>query len=129
MEIVPKHPTRKGPADMFTGDVLVDLIAKGVAPSELNVNAVHFAPGARRPAPGARSAWHVHSQGQTLYVVEGKGLVQSRGEKITEIAAGDVIYTPEGEEHWHGAAPDHLMTHLSITEGGIEWHAHVTDAE
>ena len=122
MDIVPKQPSRKGPPDLFTGDVWIDPIAKGVAPSELNVSAVHF-------SPSARSAWHVHFKGQTLYVTEGRGLVQSRGEKVTEIGAGDVVYTPEGEEHWHGAAPDHLMTHLSITEGGVEWRAHVTDAE
>jgi quercetin dioxygenase-like cupin family protein len=55
--------------------------------------------------------------------------VQSRGDSITEVRAGDVIYTPDGEEHWHGAAPDHFMTHLSMTEGAPRWGEHVTDAE
>jgi quercetin dioxygenase-like cupin family protein len=69
-----------------------------------------------------------------LYVTEGRGLVQSRDGDIVEIRAGDVIYTPADEWHWHGAAPDHFMTHLSITEGTgderpeADWGEHVTDA-
>ena len=44
-------------------------------------------------------------------------MVQSRGEKTVEIRAGDVIYTPTGEEHWHGGAtPDHFMAHPCITQ-------------
>ena len=73
--------------------------------------------------------------GQTLYVTEGRGLVQARGGDVTEIRAGEVVRTPADEWHWHGAAPDHFMTHLSITEAPgderpeTEWGAHVTDAE
>lgn len=122
MEVQPKQPTAKGPAEWFTGDVYIDSIARGKEPSHLNVGAVHF-------SPGARTAWHSHHGGQTLYVTEGKGQVQSRGEHIVQIASGDVIYTPDGEEHWHGAAPDHFMTHLSMTEGEATWGAHVTDDE
>ena len=90
-------------------------------PPRRNVSAVHF-------TPGARTAWHSHDGGQTLYVTEGRGLVQSRGGRIAEIRPGDVIDTPDGEEHWHGAARDHFMTHLSITDGDPRWGAHVTDA-
>ena len=122
MKVQPKQPTAKGPAEWFTGDVYIDSIARGKEPSHLNVGAVHF-------SPGARTAWHSHHGGQTLYVTEGKGQVQSRGEHIVQIASGDVIYTPDGEEHWHGAAPDHFMTHLSMTEGDATWGAHVTDDE
>jgi quercetin dioxygenase-like cupin family protein len=85
---------------MFTGDVWYEVIAKGEAPSRMRVNTVRF-------APSARTAWHSHSVGQTLYVAEGVGLVQSRGGGIIEIHPGDVIYTPAGEWHWHGAAADH----------------------
>ena len=86
------------------------------------VNAVHF-------AFGACMAWHAHHGGQTLYVTEGEGRVQSRGEPIVTILPGDVIHTPSEEWHWHGAAPDQLMTHVSITEGDAEWGDHVTDEE
>ena len=86
------------------------------------MGAVHF-------SPGARTAWHSHEGGQTLYVTEGWGLVQSRGDQVGDLRPGDVVYTPDAEEHWHGAAPDHFMTHLSITEGGPHWGAHVSDAE
>ena len=122
MELAPKQPTVKGPADWFTGDVWIDPIAGGRQSSHLSIGSVHF-------TPGARTAWHSHEGGQTLYVTEGKGLVQSRGDRLVEIHPGDVIYTPDREEHWHGAAPDQFMTHLSITEGDPHWGAHVTDEE
>jgi quercetin dioxygenase-like cupin family protein len=122
MEQRPKQPTGKGPAERFTGEVWIDPITQGEPPSKLNIAAVHF-------TPGARTAWHSHEGGQTLYVTEGRGLVQSHGGQTVQIAAGDVIYTPGGEEHWHGATPEHFMTHLSITEGAPRWGAHVSDAE
>lgn len=123
MEVVPNQPSVKGPAQMFTGDVWFDAVARGREPgSRINVTAVHF-------TPGARTAWHSHTLGQTLYVMEGRGLVQSRGHEVVEISAGDLVYTPDGEEHWHGAAPDRFMTHLSMTEGEAHWGDHVTDEE
>lgn len=126
MQIVPRQPSAKGPEHMFTGDVYLDPIAQGEDPQRLRVNAVHF-------TPGARTAWHAHGLGQTLYVTEGAGLVQSRGDEIRPIRAGDIIRTPPGEEHWHGASPDHFMTHLSLTESAADhpdhWGAHVTDEE
>jgi quercetin dioxygenase-like cupin family protein len=120
MKRIPKHPTFKGPSDNFTGDVYGDVITQ--PDSGVTVAAVHF-------TPGARTAWHSHEGGQTLYVTEGQGLVQSRGDKVTEIRPGDVLHSPDGEEHWHGAAPDHYMTHLSITQGIAHWGHHVTEAE
>jgi quercetin dioxygenase-like cupin family protein len=126
VQIVPKQPSVKGPPEWFTGDVFIDPIARGQEPSRIQVSAVHF-------TPGARSAWHSHGLGQTLYVTEGVGLIQSRGEEIHEIRSGDIIYAPSGEEHWHGGAPDHFMTHLSMTENAPDqpdhWGDHVTDAE
>ena len=128
MEIQPKQPTAKGPAEWFTGDVWIDAIARGEEPSRVRVSAVRF-------SPSARTAWHSHAVGQTLYVTEGRGLAQSRGGGIVEIRSGDVIYTRPGEWHWHGAAPGHYMTHLSITEGvpgdepEADWGEHVTDEE
>lgn len=129
MEIPAKQPSAKGPDERFTGDVWIDAIAMGAEPSRVRVNAVRF-------TPSARTAWHSHAVGQTLHVTEGIGRVQSRGGEITEIRPGDTVYTPPDEWHWHGAAPEHFMTHLSITEGvgegerpETEWGAHVTDEE
>lgn len=122
MEVRPKNQSAKGPAGWFTGDVWMDPISQPQPPSRLTVTAVHF-------PPGARTAWHAHSVGQTLYVTEGEGLVQSRGEAVVPIRSGDVVHTPPDEWHWHGAASDHFMTHLSLTEGDAEWGDHVTDAE
>jgi quercetin dioxygenase-like cupin family protein len=122
MEVQPKEPSARGPAEWFTGDVWIDPIVRPKEPSRLSVIAVHF-------TPGARTAWHSHSLGQMLYVLEGQGLVQSRDEPIVAIRPGDVIHTPPDEWHWHGATPDHFMTHLSMTEGDAHWGDHVTDAE
>ena len=122
MELRPKQPTTKGPDEWFTGDVWIDPVAQGAPPSRLNVGAVHF-------FPGARTAWHSHEGGQTLYVTEGRGLAQARGSSVLTLRPGDVIYTPDGQEHWHGATAEHFMTHLSITEGPPAWGPQVTDAE
>ena len=107
----------------------IDAIAYGEEPSRVRVSAVRF-------TPGARTAWHSHALGQTLFVTDGAGLVQSRGEPITEIRVGDVVFTPADEWHWHGARPDSFMAHLSVTEGvgdsdkpEADWGAHVSDAE
>ena len=121
MEIQPKKPSAKGPANFFTGDVWIDSIVQSEEP-RLSVSAVHF-------TPGARTAWHSHTLGQTLHVTEGEGLVQSRSEPIVAIRAGDVVQTPADEWHWHGAKPDHFMTHISMTQGDAHWGDHVSDAE
>jgi quercetin dioxygenase-like cupin family protein len=128
LERVKQQPTVKAPAEMFTGDAWFDVIAAGQAPSRMRVNVVRF-------APGARNAWHTHAVGQTVHVTEGIGRIQSRGGDVVEIRPGDTVHTPPGEWHWHGAAPDHFMTHLAMWEGPegggpeTEWGDLVTDAE
>jgi quercetin dioxygenase-like cupin family protein len=129
VEVVPKQPSVKGPSQWFTGDVWIDMIARGEEPSRIRVSRVRF-------APGARTAWHSHVLGQTLYVAEGVGLVQSRGGQVVKISPGDIVHTPADEWHWHGASAEHFMTHLSMTESlgegqrpEAEWGEHVTDAE
>jgi quercetin dioxygenase-like cupin family protein len=114
--------TTKGPAEKFTGDVHFDVIARGDAPSRLRVNTVRF-------APGARTAWHSHSLGQTLHVTDGIGVVATRDQVII-MRPGDTIHTPPGEEHWHGALREHFMTHLAMWEDDdATWGDHVTDEE
>ena len=122
MEKKAKPATRKGPADWFTGDVWLDGLVQPHGESTLNVAAVHF-------HPGARTAWHSHDGGQHLYVTEGEGRAQSRGEPVVTIRPGDVVWTPSGEEHWHGGAPEHFVAHLSLTQGPASWGEHVTDDE
>jgi quercetin dioxygenase-like cupin family protein len=122
MEVQARNPTTKGPAEWFTGDVWIDAIRQAHGPSPMSIGSVHF-------APGARTAWHSHSIGQTLYVTEGEGRVQSRGEPVVTIRLGDVVHIAGSEWHWHGAAPDHFMTHLSMSEGDAEWGEHISDGE
>jgi quercetin dioxygenase-like cupin family protein len=127
MEIQKRQPTLKAPAESFTGDAWIDMIAQGSGESRIRVAVVRF-------APAARNAWHSHALGQTLHVTDGVGLIQSRGGKVTEIHRGDIIHTPAGEWHWHGAAPHHFMTHLAMWEAPTEgpetqWGDLVTDDE
>lgn len=124
--MIPKTPTAKGPAEWFSGDVYFDVIARG---EHMRVNIVRF-------TPGAHTAWHRHANGQTLHVTEGVGYVQSRDGELVELHPGDTSYTPPGEWHWHGAAPEHFMSHLAMWEAAddpadveTEWGAHLTDDE
>jgi quercetin dioxygenase-like cupin family protein len=127
VRIQPRRPSAKGGPDRFAGDVWLDAIADDQGPSRIRASIVHF-------APGARNAWHAHALGQTLHVLEGVGLTQSRGSHVVEIRAGDTIQVPPGEWHWHGAAPDRFMSHLAMWEAPedrpeTEWGDHVTDDE
>jgi quercetin dioxygenase-like cupin family protein len=119
--------TTRGPSDWFTGEVYIDAVAAPSGPSRLAASSVHF-------TPGARTAWHAHPNGQTIYVTEGVGLCQRRGGAIETIRPGDRVFFEPGEEHWHGATPDRFMTHLAVhqlDESGtaVTWGEHVTDAE
>jgi quercetin dioxygenase-like cupin family protein len=119
--------TMVGPADWFTGNVYIDTIAAPTDPSRLSAAIVHF-------APGARTAWHTHPNGQTIFVTEGVGRIQRRGGPVEEIRPGDRVFFEPGEEHWHGAAPDRFMAHIAMQEVNDEgvsvtWGEHVTDEE
>lgn len=115
--------TNKGPADWFKGDVYPTIVLAGKEPSRVRMGSVHF-------APGARTAWHSHSVGQHLHVVEGTALVQERGGDVKVLKPGETIYTEPGVEHWHGASQDSFMVHLAIWEGDeTDWKEHVTDEE
>jgi quercetin dioxygenase-like cupin family protein len=118
--------TNDGPADYFTGTVKVTALVKGEEPSCLTCASVNF-------AAGARSAWHTHPKGQLLIVTEGTGLIQQWGEPVRKIQKGDVIWTPAGVKHWHGASPTSTMTHTAINETkdgkAVDWMEKVTDDE
>jgi quercetin dioxygenase-like cupin family protein len=119
--------TAAGPTDWFTGSVYVDTVATPSAGSRLSASSVHF-------TPGARTAWHTHPNGQTIWVLEGVGLCQRRGGSVEVIRPGDRVFFEPGEEHWHGAAATRFMTHIAMLDVDDEgnnatWGAHVTDAE
>ncbi|MBZ5736902.1 (R)-mandelonitrile lyase [Nocardioides mangrovi] len=119
--------TGRGPADWFTGDVYIDGIRSQDDQSAVACAHVRF-------TPGARTAWHHHPKGQTLYVTDGIGYVARRGGEVTEIRPGDVVYIEPGEEHWHGATADRFMAHVAIQEADadgqvVTWLEHVTDEE
>jgi len=119
--------TNQGPSDWFTGIAFIDTIAAASDPSRAAAALVHF-------SPGARTAWHTHPYGQTIYVTEGIGRCQKRGGSIEEIRPGDRVYFEPGEDHWHGATPNRFMAHVAIQEVDetgtqVTWGEHVTDQE
>jgi quercetin dioxygenase-like cupin family protein len=127
MQITRSIETAKGPADWFTGDVYIDAVAAPEATSRTGAAIVHF-------TPGARTAWHIHPYGQTIYVTEGVGLCQREGAAVEVIRPGDRVYFEPAENHWHGAAPDRFMVHIAIQEADetgspVTWGEHVTDEQ
>jgi quercetin dioxygenase-like cupin family protein len=119
--------TGLGPSEWFTGTVYIDPVAAPSSESRVSVSNVHF-------TPGARTAWHTHPNGQTIWVTEGIGFAQRRGGAIEVIRPGDRVFFEPGEDHWHGAAPNRFMAHLAILhvddEGNAAaWGDHVTDQD
>jgi len=99
--------TMRGSADWFTGDVYVDTIAAPAGGSQLGAAVVHF-------TPGARTAWHTHPHGQTIWVTEGVGVCRREGGPIEVIRPGDRVFFEPNENHWHGAAPTRFMVHIAM---------------
>lgn len=118
------RPSRRGPAEYFTGTVWQDPIVDTEPPARVRAVTVFF-------EPGARTAWHTHPLGQTIHVTGGHGLFQIEGELIRRLSPGDTVYFPPETRHWHGAAPDAAMSHLAIHEAldgtHVTWMEHVSD--
>ncbi|SEO94249.1 (R)-mandelonitrile lyase [Actinacidiphila rubida] len=119
--------TATGPTSAFTGAVYVDGLRNPDGQSAVGCAHMRF-------TPGARTAWHHHPKGQTLYVTDGIGLVATWAGGVQEIRAGHVVYIEPGEEHWHGATADRFMAHVAMQEAddsgqAVTWLNHVTDVE
>ena len=119
--------TSPGPSDWFTGSVYIDPIAAPSDESRLGAASVHF-------TPGARTAWHTHPNGQTIWVTEGVGLCQREGGPVEVIRPGDRVFFEPGENHWHGAAPMRFMTHIAMQQANdagevVAWGEHVSDEQ
>lgn len=117
---------QQGPEEYFTGDVQIEPIIDATEPSHLTGGWVTF-------APGAHSNWHRHPLGQTLIVTAGIGWVQCEDGPVEEIRAGDVVWCPPNQKHWHGATTTTTMSHIAIQEQldgrNIEWLERVTDEQ
>jgi quercetin dioxygenase-like cupin family protein len=123
---IQSRKTAPGPADKFTGKVDVTPMFPADHHTQSSGGHVAF-------AAGARSAWHTHPAGQTLIVTEGTGWVQEEGEAKREIHPGDVIWTPPGVKHWHGATDKTAVSHIAVTEvvdgKNVLWMEKVTDEQ
>ena len=119
--------TKTAPAANFTGTVFNDKIVAPTAPSRMRAAVVSF-------TPGARTAWHAHPVGQTLYCLSGVGRVQFEGAPVQALHPGDTVVIPPDTRHWHGAAPDRLFAHIALSEttatgGATQWFEQVSDAD
>jgi quercetin dioxygenase-like cupin family protein len=120
------RPTTTPPKDYFTGNVSVDPIVETPDPSRLRAALVHF-------AAAARTAWHTHPLGQTIYVTSGQGLAQIWGGEVFDINTGDTVWFAPGEKHWHGAATTSAMSHIAMQEAldgkAVDWLEQVSDEQ
>jgi len=118
------EPSVKAPAEYFTGTARIDPLFEANPPARVSGGSVTF-------EPGARNAWHTHPLGQILIIKTGCGWVQREGGPVEEAHAGDVIWFPPGEKHWHGATPTTAMTHIAIQEQvdgkAVDWMEKVSD--
>ncbi len=125
----------KAPAERFTGDVYLSMLKMPTEPSRLLVAQVRF-------TPGARTNWHSHAlgdvegltEGTGLVGTEGTGLVGTRDGVVHQIHAGQTVWCPADEDHWHGAGPETYMSHLALVEGdggadGTTWREPVEDGD
>ncbi len=128
IEVAPigARPSEVGSAQYFTGSAVIDPLFAATPHTRAAGVQVTF-------APGARSAWHSHPAGQTLIVTSGTGWVQEWGGRRREIRPGDVVWTPPGVKHWHGATEANGMSHIALQEAVngevVRWMEHVTDAQ
>jgi len=118
------HVATPAGEEHFTGRAWISRNFEADTPGGMNSHDVRF-------EPAARTHWHSHPDGQALIVIEGRGRTQVEGGELTAVRAGDAVFVPRGERHWHGADPDAFMTHVSVTgEGGTVWDGPpVTDLE
>jgi quercetin dioxygenase-like cupin family protein len=120
------QPSGKGPADWFTGTVRVDPLFSPPDSAHVSGALVTF-------EPGARTAWHTHPLGQTLFVTAGLGWAQREGGPVEEIRPGDVVWFPPSEKHWHGASTTTAMSHIAIQEKldgkVVDWMEKVSDED
>ncbi len=119
-------PSLVGAPENFSGRVRIDMLHVAEAPWRSSSAYVSF-------EPGARTVWHSHPVGQTLFVTAGAGLVQRWGGPVESIRPGDVVWIPAGVKHWHGAAATTAMTHIAITESvdgkNVDWMEAVSDEQ
>lgn len=121
------RPTKMQPASSFVGTVYADEVVVGEKPSRMRATRVTF-------TPGARTNWHTHPVGQTLFGLSGVGRYQEQGKPVVAINPGDTIVIPPGAKHWHGSAPGTLFCHLAMSEiadngDGTTWLEQVSDGD
>lgn len=122
MKVVRGNDAAREHGTTFTGTTHLERLVGAQQPGGMALSVVHF-------EDGSRTNWHAHPGEQVLYVLEGQGRAGTEEEEFT-IGPGDAIYAAPNERHWHGAAPGHSMTHLSVTNvGAPQWFEAPEEAE
>jgi len=121
------RPTRRAPAENFTGVVWADIVMVGETPSRMRATMYNF-------NPGGRTNWHSHPVGQVLYCTTGVGRICFKGEGPRVLETGDTVMIPPDTWHWHGAAPDRVFAHIAMMEvdderNGTAWFEPVSEAD
>jgi len=102
-----KIDVEKRSGGIFTGPVDIFTLVNGkIGASELRAAIVDF-------PPGVRNKFHVHTREQLLFVTGGEGVVASESEEV-KVKAGDMVFIPKGERHWHGATDESSFQHLYV---------------
>lgn len=126
IQVTRKTAPQEAAPDHFTGKVSVESLFASPGSGSYSGGVVNF-------QAGARTAWHTHPAGQTLIILSGQGLVQAEGEPALEMRPGDVVWIPANVRHWHGASPNHEMSHVAIAEpengSTVKWKEHVNDQQ
>jgi 4-carboxymuconolactone decarboxylase len=114
------------PDAYFTGSVQISGRYQSEAPARIGGATVSF-------SAGARTAWHTHPLGQTLFIVSGRGWVQKEGEPVQHVGPGDVVWIPPLIRHWHGASSREPMSHFAVAEAldgsSVTWMEKVSDED
>jgi quercetin dioxygenase-like cupin family protein/alkylhydroperoxidase/carboxymuconolactone decarboxylase family protein YurZ len=126
IQVTRKTAPQEAVPDHFTGKVSVESLFASQGSGSYSGGVVNF-------QAGARTAWHTHPAGQTLIIVSGLGLVQAEGEPAQAMQPGDVVWIPANVRHWHGASPNHAMSHVAIAEpengSTVKWKEYVNDQQ
>lgn len=108
MKVVRVRPSgrREAAGAVFRGRVLTQDVVGEDTTDQHRVLEVTF-------TDGARTKLHAHTTDQVLLITAGAGVVGTREEQMS-VSAGDVVFIPSGEPHYHGAAEGADMTHYSV---------------
>jgi quercetin dioxygenase-like cupin family protein len=114
VRVIKDHEKTSSYGGSFSGAVEFAMLREAPDASVPDVALVEF-------HDGATTHWHSHPGGQLLWSVGGTGMVGTEQDGAVQLAPGELVETPAGEIHWHGAAPGSDAQLLALTWGTTDW--------